>query len=111
MQVAFGQREEFLERSGMAYDAEHGAVGTVAAQTLAAPLAVRASEIDFAHHAFGQQRAVVRCGHFGHKFVPGRAGEAIVAALQFQIGIANAGHQQAQQRVARGPLWCRRLGN
>ena len=41
-----------LERSGMAHNAEHGAVRTVAAQALAAPFAVPAGVIDFAHHAF-----------------------------------------------------------
>ncbi len=40
---------------------------------------------------------------FGDEFVAGSAGEAVVAALEFEIGVADAGGEQAQQGEAFGP--------
>ena len=40
--------------------------------------------------------------HLGDELVTGRSGEAVVAALQFEIGIADAAGQQAEQREALG---------
>ena len=41
--------------------------------------------------------ARVRLHHFGDELVAGRPGESVVAALQFEIGIADAAGQQAQE--------------
>ena len=46
--------------------------------------------------------ARVRLHDLGDELVPGSARKAVVAALQFQIGIADAARQQAQQRKALG---------
>ena len=102
VEVALGQGEEFGERAGMLDDAQHGAVGAMASQTLAAPLALRAGQIDLAHDALADQAGRIGLHHLGDEFVAGRAGEAVVAALKLEIGIADAGGQQAQQRKALG---------
>ena len=72
------------------------------AQAAAAPLAVPARQVDFPDNAPANQAGAVRLHHLAHEFVAGRAAEAVVAALQFEIGIADARHQQPDQRKAFG---------
>ncbi len=103
VEVAFGESEEFGEGAGMIHDAEHGARGAVAGEAAAAPLAVGAGEIDFAGDAAADEGASVRFDDFGDEFVAGGAGEAVVAALKLEIGIADAGGEQAKQGEALGP--------
>jgi hypothetical protein len=49
----------------------------------------------------------IRLDHFAHEFMAGRAGEAVVAALEFQVGIADAAAEQADQGETRGPVRAR----
>ena len=102
MQVALGEGEEFAEGAGVLDDAEHGAMRAVAAEAAGAPLAGAAGEVDFAHHAAAEQRGVVGFHDFAHELVAGHAGEAVVAALEFEVGVADAGGEEADKRVAGG---------
>ncbi len=87
-----GQRQEFAERSRVFDDAEDGARRAVAAKAARAPDAVSTSEIDFAGHAAPDPLCAVAgyCYHFAYELMSGRAGEAVVAALQFEIGGTNS---------------------
>jgi len=111
VQVMDGQREEFSERPWVFYDAENGARRAVAAEAAGAPIAVSTGQIDFAGYpASDPLCAPIGDGHhFAHKFMPRRAGEAVVAALQFKIRGTDPGGEQtdasetlgyARQRLA-----------
>lgn len=104
VQVALGKREEFLESAGVVHDSEDGAVRAMAEQALVAPFAARAGQVDLAGHALTDERGCIGFGHFGDEFVARRSGEAVIAALQLEIGIADSGAEEAQQRKAVGTL-------
>ena len=70
-----------------------------------------AREVDFSDHPPARERMRVRLNHFAYEFMTGRAGEAVVAALQLQIGIADAREQQTNQSEAFGTLGARRMAN
>ena len=72
------------------------------AESLAAPIAAAALEIDLAHHAAADQVAPLRFHHFADELMAGNAGKAVIAALQFEIGIADAAAQQANERETLG---------
>ncbi len=59
-----------------------------------------ASQIDFADHPLPHQLAVVGFDNLAHELVAGCSGETVVAALQFEIGIADAAAQQTNPRKA-----------
>jgi hypothetical protein len=63
-----------------------------------------ASQIDFAHHALALEGGRIGGDDFSHEFVPGRAGEGIIAAAEFEIGIADAAQQKPQQSETRGTV-------
>lgn len=83
-------------------DAKDGAGGAVAAETLGAGGAVPAGEVDFADDAAAEPGGGI--GFFDHadEFVAGATGEAIVAAEEFEVSVANAGEGDADQRMAFG---------
>jgi len=66
---------------------------------------MRAGEVDLAHHTLAEERARAGFHHLGDEFVTGSAGEPVIAALQFEIGMADAAGQQAQESE---PLGTRR---
>ena len=111
MQIRFGQRQEFAKSAGVLHNAEHRAARAVAAETARAPLAVAAGEIDLAHHALAEERGRVRLHHFAHKLVSGHAAEAVVAALEFEVGVADACQQKTDQREPFGAFRTRRGAN
>jgi len=88
-------------------DAENRAGGAVASQATRAPWAMAAGEIDFAGDAAANPLGLagarfVNGHHLSDEFVAGRAGESVVAALQLEVGRADAGGQQADAREAFG---------
>ena len=107
VQVAFGQGQELAKRPGMVDDAEHGALRAMTAQAAPAPVARAAGQVDFADDAPADPLGRIGFDHFAHELVPGRAGEAVIAALQFEVGIADAAAEQADEREARGPVGSR----
>ncbi len=100
MQVADRQREEFAKRPGMFDDAQDGASRAMAAEAARAPIAMAASEIDFAGDALADPRSVGGVRDFADEFVAGRAGESVVSALKFEIGGTDSGGEQADAREA-----------
>ena len=91
----------------MLHDPQHRTVRAVAPQSPPAPLAAPASQVDLADDAAAHERARVRLHHLADELVSRRSAEAVVAALQFEIGVADARAQQPDQRVSRLPA---RLG-
>ena len=98
VEVALGQRKKFLKRPRIIYDSQNASLGTMPAHILAAPVAVSARQIDLAHYATAYQRLAVRLYHLTHELVPRNTGEAVIAALQLQIRIADPGANEPDQR-------------
>ena len=86
-------------------DAEDGAGGAVAAEPAAAPVAVAAGEVDFAGDAAADDGAAIGLDDLADELVAGDAAEAVVAALELEVGVADATQQEANARVAFGAAW------
>src|SRR5579859_4978862 len=82
----------------MFHDPEHRALRAMPAEAPPAPVAAAATQVDLSHYALPDQFAPPRLHHLTHKLVSRNAGETVIAALQFQIGIADAAAQQPDQR-------------
>jgi threonine synthase len=67
------------------------------------PLAMPASKINFAHYALANPSRIIGGYHLADEFVPGSSAEAVIAALQFEIGIADTGAKHADQGKSLGP--------
>ena len=104
VQVALREREQFLKGAGVLHDAEHRTIRAMTAHAAKAPFAMAAIEIDLAHDAPSDQARVIGGHHVAHELMAGRSAEIVVAALQFQIGVADAGEDQADQSKAGRPL-------
>src|SRR5258706_10089477 len=100
MQVAHGQCKEFAKGAGVFHDPEYGPARAVAAQTALAPVARAAGEVDLTGDASANPGGIVGLGDFADEFVPGSAGEAVVAELEFEIGGADPGGEQADSGEA-----------
>jgi len=83
-------------------DAEDGAGGTVAAETLLARAAVAAGEVDFSDDAAADPGGCVGFFDDSDEFMAGAAGEAVVAAEKFEVGVADAGEGDADEGLAFG---------
>jgi hypothetical protein len=97
VQVGFGEREEFGERTGVPDDAQHGACRAVAAETPSAPFARAAGQIDLPYDALAQPCGAGRTHDFANEFVAGPAAETIVTAQEFDICVADSTGSQADQ--------------
>jgi hypothetical protein len=97
MQILLGQGQELPERARMAHNTEHAATGTMAAHPAPAPFARSTSEVDFSNHAAPCQAAVVRRHDFAYEFMTGSPAKSVVAALQFEIRIADPSQKQPDQ--------------
>ena len=104
MEVAFGQSQEFAKRAGVLHDAEHGTRWAVAAESAPAPGTGVARNIDFADDAFADEVLRIGFDDFAHEFVARDAGESVIATPQFEIGVADAGLNQADEGEALGPF-------
>ena len=102
VQVPLRQREQLAENARVFHNSQHGAMRAVAAQFAPAPLAAAAGQIDFADHAPAHQRAIVRFHHHADELVPRCAAKTVVAALELEVGVADAAAQQADEREASG---------
>lgn len=83
----------------MAHDAKNRARGTVAAQATPAPITIAASEIDFTGNTATDPSRVVRFNNATDEFVSGNSVKAVVAALKFKIGVADAGCVHPDERI------------
>ncbi len=82
VQIAIRQHEVFGECARLIDDSQNRAIAGSAAQPLAAPRAVRAGEVDFAHHALADQLGPIRFDHFRNKLMPRRPAKSVVPSLQ-----------------------------
>ena len=69
----------------------------MAAEAAGAPGAASTGEVDFAGDTAARQRGVVRLDNLAHELVSGDAPEAVVAALQLEVGVADAGQAEADK--------------
>src|SRR5436309_305815 len=102
MQGSNRQSKKLAKRAGMFDDTEQRAARAVAAEPARAPCAAAVSQIDFTRHAGADPGGIFSIGAFAGEFVSGRAGEAVVAALQLEIGRAYSGGQQTNPRESLG---------
>jgi hypothetical protein len=70
-----------------------------------APFALTACQIDLADDSSTNQIAMVRRDNFADELVSRSPGETVIAAEQFQVGVANAGTKKPDQRIACGTAW------
>src|SRR5207249_8139519 len=84
---------------------EDGPMRAVPPQILLAPLAHAAIEVDLADDPPAQQILVIRLDDFADELVSRCTGEAVVSALQLQIGVADSGEEHADERESRRPGW------
>lgn len=101
-EVHFREGQPLGEGAGVLDDAEDGAGGTVAAETLGARGAVAAGEVDFADDAAADPRRGIGFLDDADELVAGAADETVVAAEEFEIGVADAGEGDADQRMIFG---------
>src|SRR5262249_24368790 len=113
MQIFEGKRKIFRKSAVMAEDAQYGAVLTMRLQATFAKSAdwpkaeSCAGDIDFPCYAFSDPRAFHRCRNtsdfhnFTDKFVTRRAAKAVIAAKNFDIGVANPCETDFDER----PTW------
>jgi hypothetical protein len=97
VKIALRQDEKFGECTGLVDNSEDSAVGAVASESPGAPGASVTGQIDFADDAFAEQIRVIRLNHLAGEFVAGSAREIIIAALQFEVGIADASREKANE--------------
>jgi threonine synthase len=103
MQIALRQRQEFAESAGVFYNPEHGAPGAMPSQPSPAPLACAAGEIDLANDTLADPIRIVRGDDLADELVPGRSAKTVIAALQFEIGVADSATEQPDQSKSVGP--------
>jgi len=66
-----------------------------------APIALTACQIDLADDSSSNQIRIVRRHHLADKLVSRGSGETVIAAEQFEVGVANTGTQKPDQGEAR----------
>jgi hypothetical protein len=89
-QITLGQCQEVPERAGMFQYPQYRAIRTMTSKTAPAPLALFARQIDLANHTLANPCCGVRFNNLADKFVTRNSAESVVAAREFQIGIADA---------------------
>jgi hypothetical protein len=70
------------------------------AEAAAAPIAPAAGEVDFAGDAPSDQIAAVRGDNFADELMTRTTAEAIIPPLELEVGVADSGHQDPDQREA-----------
>src|SRR5580704_14349654 len=83
-------------------DAEHGTAGAVPAQAPGAPFAIAARQIDLAGDAFPNPLPVFGVRHLADKLMARRAGEAVVTALQFEVGGTDSSRKEPDSSKSLG---------
>ena len=69
---------------------------TVASQSARTPFAFAARQIDLAHDALPDPARIVRFHHFTHKLMARRSAKSVIAALQFEIRVADSAVQAVE---------------
>jgi len=73
------------------------------AQTSFAPATASTGKIDLTHNTLADKLWSVCCHDFSDKFVAGGTRETVIAPKKFQIGVADASAQEANDRIALRP--------
>jgi hypothetical protein len=74
----------------MFHNAKHSPTRAVPAQAFGAPIAGAAPQVDLAHHSLPDQIRRIGRNHFTYELMPGRPAEIVIAALKFQIRVADS---------------------
>jgi len=88
----------------MTEDAENRTVAAMAAQSLAAEIAVATGQVDLADDTAAQELRIVAGNDARRKFVAGRALKVVITALKFQVGIADSSDYQFEKGEAGRPF-------
>src|SRR5262249_47604379 len=99
VEIGLRQSQQLAEGAWMSDNSKNLAARAVPPKAAAAPVAIPAGEIDFADDTPAQQLRIIRRDNLANELVPGSACESVVAAKQFQIGIADATAQQTDRCV------------
>src|SRR5262245_41607170 len=81
----------------MADDAQNAPIRAVAAQSLQTPLAFGTCDIHFTHNPAPSQPRIIRLDDFTDKLVARSTRKAIVAALEFEVGVADTCQNRADR--------------
>src|SRR5438132_5587944 len=101
MEVRRRDRDQLRERTVRTQDAEHPAPRAMAAEPCAAALADAAPEIDLADDPPADQRRIIGREHVPDPLVARRTAETEVATRDLEVGAADAGQVDADERLAR----------
>lgn len=71
VKISLGKYKELLKRAWLIDDAEHGAVGAMAAQVAATPIAIGAGHVDLTDDSLARERRCICFHHFGDELVSG----------------------------------------
>src|SRR4051794_21572537 len=94
MQIRFGQSQVMGECPRVLYDSEDGAIEAVPTETNGAEFALAAGNVNLTDNPLAGLNDNAR------KFVSRHASKIVIAALQLEIGVADAGAQHADYRKA-----------
>jgi hypothetical protein len=84
----------------MIHDSEDRAARAMALPSPVTPFTSVAGEVNLTDHTPPHEVRVARLFDLTYELVPRNTGEIIVAALEFEVGIANAGAQHPDERGA-----------
>jgi hypothetical protein len=73
------------------------------AQIAFAPFAFAACKIDFPDNSFSDEILIIRSHDFADKLMARRSGKTVIPSQQFEVGVADTGAQQPNQRIAARP--------
>ena len=101
MEVGFGQGQVVGKGTRMPDDPEYGSFSAMTSDARNAPFAGAAGNVDLTDNPLPDQFGMIGFHNLADKLMPGNTREPVVAALQFEIGIADPGEQKADQ----GKTW------
>jgi hypothetical protein len=102
VKIHFRKSQQLPECAGMANNAEHSPLRAMAPESFSAPFALTAGEIDFPNNTAPDKTWRIGLDDFTDEFVSRRSAKPVVSPLKFQVRVADAGTQQADQRKSRG---------
>src|SRR6202162_297766 len=98
VQVVLGESQVLGVRARVPEDAEHAASGAVTSEAAPAPIAAPAGEVDLPDDALAHPRRARGSLDAADELMAGNAREAVVAAPELQVGVADARRDDAHER-------------
>jgi hypothetical protein len=111
MQIAFRQQQVLSEGTRMFHDAEYAAIGTVPAESASAKITSATSQVDFTRNALANKGRRISFDNFANELMAGRSTVIVVAALQFQIGVADSRNKHPDKGESLWPARYRYLAS